>query len=228
MIFDELTEVLDPEPHPAAVNMALDEILLREAKGPLFRVYRWLRPSISFGYFGKVAEAEKAWPGRESVRRWTGGGIVPHGTDVTYTIIAPRSCPFFRVGPLESYARIHEAVASALGSVSAGIALASAAAEKISDACFDNPARHDVLAEGRKVAGAAQRRTQHGLLHQGSIQMAHGDSREMNTAAETIKATLRNALSFSASARPLHACELERAEALAGEKYAREEWPRRF
>ena len=83
MIFDELTEVADPEPHDAALNMALDEVLLRRAAGPLLRVYRWARPAVSFGYFGKVADAEAAWPGREMVRRWTGGGIVPHGADVT-------------------------------------------------------------------------------------------------------------------------------------------------
>src|SRR5437667_12195247 len=36
--------------------------------------------------------------------------------------------------------------------------------------CFANPVRADVLVDGRKVAGAAQRRTRSGLLHQGSIQ----------------------------------------------------------
>src|SRR6266700_1709494 len=36
--------------------------------------------------------------------------------------------------------------------------------------CFANPVRADVMLNGRKVAGAAQRRTRAGLLHQGSIQ----------------------------------------------------------
>jgi lipoate-protein ligase A len=36
--------------------------------------------------------------------------------------------------------------------------------------CFANPVRADVMIDGRKIAGAAQRRTRGGLLHQGSIQ----------------------------------------------------------
>jgi lipoate-protein ligase A len=40
----------------------------------------------------------------------------------------------------------------------------------VSQACFENPVLHDVLVRGRKVAGAAQRRTRAGLMHQGSIQ----------------------------------------------------------
>src|SRR2546423_1117404 len=41
---------------------------------------------------------------------------------------------------------------------------------RYSDNCFANPVRADVLLDGRKIAGAAQRRTTRGLLHQGSIQ----------------------------------------------------------
>jgi lipoate-protein ligase A len=38
--------------------------------------------------------------------------------------------------------------------------------------CFIAPVRNDLLANGRKIAGGAQRRTKRGLLHQGSIQVA--------------------------------------------------------
>jgi lipoate-protein ligase A len=54
----------------------------------------------------------------------------------------------------------------------ADVALATQAAPKVSNACFANPVAADVLLEGRKIAGAAQRRTRTGLLHQGSIQHA--------------------------------------------------------
>ena len=49
MIFAALTEVLDPEPHNAALNMALDEVLLASCTAPLLRVYRWAQPAVSFG-----------------------------------------------------------------------------------------------------------------------------------------------------------------------------------
>jgi len=171
VLFDHLLEVLDPEPHSAALNMAIDEALLRTAPAPMLRIYRWAQPAVSFGYFGKWAEAQHAWPGREAVRRWTGGGIVPHGDDLTYSLIVPRAHPFAMLGPLESYRAVHEALAAALG----GASLATRADPKMSDACFENAVQHDVVLAGKKIAGAAQRRSKFGLLHQGSIQ-AVGDS----------------------------------------------------
>ncbi|HEX8076610.1 MAG TPA: orotidine-5'-phosphate decarboxylase, partial [Chthoniobacterales bacterium] len=47
----------DLEPKPAALNMAVDEALVAAASVPVLRFYRWRRPSISFGYFGRYAEA---------------------------------------------------------------------------------------------------------------------------------------------------------------------------
>src|SRR5262245_2042754 len=98
--------------------MAIDEALLHAAQAPMLRVYRWTRPAVSFGYFGRWTEVERSWPQREAVRRWTGGGIVPHGDDVTYSLIVPRAHPFCTLGPLEGYRAIHEALAAAIGDVS--------------------------------------------------------------------------------------------------------------
>ncbi|MES2571853.1 MAG: hypothetical protein V4710_17595 [Verrucomicrobiota bacterium] len=166
MLFEELITVLDPEPHPAPLNMAVDEMLLRSASVPCLRVYRWKRPSVSFGYFSRHAEVAREWPGRDLVRRWTGGGVVPHGEDVTYTLVLPLDCPLVGMGAPELYRLIHERIATVLGE---GGTLAGSAAARVSDACFENPAMHDVLYGGRKVAGAAQRRTRSGLLHQGTV-----------------------------------------------------------
>ena len=220
MLFDELTEVLDPVPHDAALNMALDEVLLAHAAAPLLRVYRWARPAVSFGYFGKVADVEVAWPGREMVRRWTGGGIVPHGADVTYTLVVPRGGAFFRLGAEESYQAIHERIAVLLVEQGSAVRVAAAASAKISDACFDNPARYDLLADGGKIAGAAQRRTKAGLLHQGSVQGA--------ALSADFGARLGNAFASKVSGRPLAEGELAEARVLSAKKYATDAWLRRF
>ena len=206
-----MIEVLDPVPHDAALNMAIDEALLHAAFAPTLRIYRWARPAVSFGYFGKWADAAQAWPDREIVRRWTGGGIVPHGDDITYSLIVPRAHPFFGVSPRESYGAIHERVAAALGDAT----LAAVVAPQTSAACFENPVLHDVLVENRKVAGAAQRRTKCGLLHQGSIQIAGDPERIANAFA---------ARRFSA---PLSADILDAARRISREKYASEIWTRR-
>ena len=220
MIFDELTEVLDPEPHDAALNMALDEVLLGRATGPVLRVYRWARPAVSFGYFGKVADVEAAWPGREMVRRWTGGGIVPHGADVTYTLLVPRGCAFFRIGAAESYRTIHEGIAGLLAEQGQAVRMAAAAGAKISDACIENPARYDLLTEGEKVAGAAQRRTRAGLLHQGSVQSA--------ALPADFGSRLAKAFASKVCGRLLAEEELAEARELSAKKYATEAWLRRL
>lgn len=219
MIFAALTEVLDPEPHNAALNMALDEVLLASCTAPLLRVYRWAQPAVSFGYFGKVADVEAAWPGREMVRRWTGGGIVPHGTDVTYTLIVPRGCAFARRAPEESYRAVHEHLAALLAAHGAEVRVTTIASNPISAACFENPARYDILAAEGKVAGAAQRRTRAGLLHQGSIQ-------SVARPAE-VGAQLGKTFATMLTRRPLTPDELAAGSTLAAAKYATEAWLRR-
>ena len=220
MLFDELTEVSDPEPHDAALNMALDEVLLGHATGPVLRVYRWARPAVSFGYFGKVADVEVAWPGREMVRRWTGGGTVPHGADVTYTLLVPRGCAFFRLGAEEAYRAIHERIAGLLAEQGTEVQMVAAAGAKISDACFENAARYDLLADGGKIAGAAQRRTRAGLLHQGSVQGA--------ALPADFGARLGKAFASRVCGRPLATDELAEACELSVKKYATDAWLRRF
>lgn len=218
MLIEALVWLHDPEPHSAAVNMAIDEVLLATATVPLLRCYRWERPAVSFGYFGTVSEAEAAWPGRDIVRRWTGGGIVPHGEDFTYSLIVPRDASCARIGAAESYRLIHEAVVTALGA-GARATLATAPAGRMSAACFENPVQHDLLADGAKIAGAAQRRTRAGLLHQGSVQL-HPLPADFPT-------RLASALASGVQVRALSEETLRTAHDLATRRYATEAWLRR-
>jgi lipoate-protein ligase A len=160
----------DKEPHAAPLNMAIDEALLGEAMLPVLRSYRWARPAVSFGYFEKVEPARAAFPGNEIVRRWTGGGIVRHGHDFTFSLLVPASHPFARASTGAIYEAIHRALAAALAALGFEVVLAGPAGPARSRACFENPVPHDLLLGGRKIAGGAQRRTRTGLLHQGSIQ----------------------------------------------------------
>ena len=169
-MIDGLQVFDDFEPKCAALNMAVDEALLVDSAAPVLRFYRWQRPSISFGYFGRYAEVAPESDRREIVRRWTGGGIVPHGADLTYSVIIPKTHPFFPRSSLQIYAALHDAIRGALEANGVDALLASNAAPKISENCFANAVRADVMSRGQKIAGAAHRRTRAGLLHQGSIQ----------------------------------------------------------
>jgi lipoate-protein ligase A len=220
MLFEQIIEIIDPEPRDAALNMAIDEALLHAASSPILRVYRWLRPSVSFGYFGRFDSVANAWPGREMVRRWTGGGVVSHGEDITYTLIVPRGLPFLRHSARESYRMIHEEMAGYLGGAGRVVDVAAKSSGKVSDACFENPVAFDLLAGGMKIAGAAQRRTQNGLLHQGSIR-----NTGMNL---SFSEGLAAVFALNAAPRGLSAHEMEKAQVLAAQKYATESWLRRF
>jgi lipoate-protein ligase A len=215
-----LTVLLDEQPHGAAVNMAIDELLLQDLAAPILRLYRWARPAVSFGYFTPIAEVEHLWPGRELVRRWTGGGVVPHGEDFTYTLLCPLGLPLTELPPLESYRVIHQAVASALAAEQVGVALAGPPAPKVSHACFENAAQFDILAGTEKIAGAAQRRTRQGLLHQGSIQIPGLDFAFGHALAAELAVERRVTLLDSAL--------LPAADALAASRYATPAWTRRF
>ncbi|MGB8340639.1 MAG: hypothetical protein WCE51_03540 [Chthoniobacterales bacterium] len=220
MLFDRLIVHHDRAPTSAAMNMAIDEALLEQATLPVLRFYGWRRPSLSFGYFGKFAEFAKETKTRELVRRWTGGGSVWHGEDLTYALITPASDPASAHGPTFIYAALHGAIRDALLIEGTETQLAADAAPKVSDACFANPVRDDVMHEGRKIAGAAQRRTRGGFLHQGSIQLPG--------LSESFRDRFAAALAPGIQQTSISMQILDRAAILAAEKYGTMEWLHRW
>jgi lipoyl(octanoyl) transferase len=215
-IFATLEVYHDIAARSAALNMAIDEALLERATQPTIRFYRWDHPALSFGYFGVFSDVVNHESERDIVRRWTGGGIVFHGNDLTYSIVIPANDPAFAESSRSIYEKTHRAIQSALGS---DAQLASIASPKISESCFANPVRADVLLNGRKVAGAAQRRTRRGLLQQGSIQnvdFGNGFTDEF-----------ANELCRRYRAEQLHDAVLARARKIAKEKYSTAAWLRR-
>jgi lipoyl(octanoyl) transferase len=206
----------DPKPKPAALNMAVDEALLADARTPILRFYRWLRPSLSFGYFGAFAEVTHHASQRDIVRRWTGGGVVLHGADLTYSLIVPSSDPFFRRSSLHAYAAVHEAIRRALEENNIAATLAGQASPKVSEECFANPVAADVLSGDRKIAGAAHRRTRSGVLHQGSIQCSD--------LPERFREDFARILCGQFARKPLEPATLEHAAQIAATKYGTPAW----
>ena len=94
------------------MNMAIDEALLEHCDlARLCASTAGARPSLSFGYFGKFADSCPRNEDRELVRRWTGGGSVPHGQDLTYSLVTPASDPASgRAPPSSSMPHSHTAI----------------------------------------------------------------------------------------------------------------------
>jgi lipoyl(octanoyl) transferase len=218
-MLDALHVYDDREPQSAAVSMAVDEALLAEAAVPVLRFYRWRQPSISFGYFGLYADVAGQSHEREIVRRWTGGGIVPHGDDLTYSVIIPASHPFFARSSPEIYAALHDAIRRALDANGVDSFLANSAAPKVSESCFANAVRADLMSGGQKIAGAAHRRSRSGLLHQGSIQQ-----RDL---PERFRSDFAQVLCEQYKTTTLSPELMERAAGIAAVKYGTIEWLRR-
>jgi lipoyl(octanoyl) transferase len=166
-------QFLDTGAGPSAFNMALDEALLEampRLNHPVLRFYGWTEPAASFGYFQRYSEVQRLTPLRPLVRRPTGGGIVPHDADWTYSLIWPASHPWYSLAAIESYRRVHEWIQAAFVKLDLPTDLALQAVKTGPGQCFAGFERFDLLYRGRKIAGAAQRRTRQGLLIQGSVQ----------------------------------------------------------
>ena len=104
-LFDSLVIYHDIDSRFAALNMAIDEALLEFTTEPIIRFYKWNHPALSFGYFGKFADVAHHKTERDLVRRWTGGGIVFHGNDLTYSIVIPGSDEAFSESSFRSTKR---------------------------------------------------------------------------------------------------------------------------
>ena len=226
--FAALSVQNDAVPHSAAMNMAIDEVLLETAAIPIIRFYRWRSPALSFGYFGKFSDVAIYGAERDLVRRWTGGGIVFHGDDLTYSIVIPANDPVFDESSIAIYEKIHHALCRALNKIGTRAVVAQsvgpgeivlskhAAVSASRYNCFANPVHADVIMGGRKIAGAAQRRTRRGLLQQGSIQgtITNTDLAEKFTQA------------LSTNCREIEINEevFQRARELAQRKYGSDSW----
>jgi lipoyl(octanoyl) transferase len=214
MKLEMLRLIQEDSPRSAAENMAVDEVLFLTAVCPVFRSYRWVRPSVSIGYFTPWDEVAARFPGRDLVRRWTGGGIVEHGQDFTYSLVCPtgEGLP----ATTEFYRSVHLAIANILRKSGCPVEIAQLTEPIRSSACFEKAVRFDLKLRGEKIAGAAIRRNRKGLLLQGSIQGLRVPGQ--------FDVMLAGALGEKVDAFVVPELIMEHAARIAKEKYGAAEW----
>jgi lipoate-protein ligase A len=169
----DIWHVIDSGAGAADYNMALDDVLLGNATeigAPVVRFYGWKEPAATFGYSQHYKEIERLTRLRPLIRRPTGGGLVPHDADWTYSMAFPAGSAWHQLRAVESYERVHAWIREAFAGLGVETTLAPERRKGIPGQCFVGAEKHDVLWQGRKIAGAAQRRTKAGLLIQGSVQ----------------------------------------------------------
>ncbi|MBS0621154.1 MAG: hypothetical protein JSS61_06820 [Verrucomicrobia bacterium] len=175
--------LLDTGTKSAEENMAFDAALLERAESleaPTLHLYEWAGDSATYGYFidpAKLLNLDAAAKLQlHLARRPTGGGLVFHLWDLAFSVVVPSHCPEFSRNTLDNYAFVNRAVLHAAQEFLEGKAPLSLTPEDLSSwdgscrhFCMAKPTKYDVMWEGRKIAGAAQRQTRSGFLHQGTI-----------------------------------------------------------
>lgn len=153
--------------------MAVDGALLALAEAPTLRLYGWSPHAVSLGYFQRVAAFADLPSETPMVRRTTGGGAIHHGDELTFSLaldaaLLPRDIA-------SSYVLLHDALVRALASI--GVQCLRATEGNLSARpedrwCFAHPVQGDLLVDGRKLCGSAQRRipgARPRVLHHGSL-----------------------------------------------------------
>ena len=157
--------------------MGLDEALLDLRRTPpTLRLYTWEPDTLSLGYFQRCADVPDRARAGAARRPPPGGPALHHAGELTFSIALSLSHPLYR-GPIsESYRRVHGLLLDALAAV--GVAgrlreeLALHSDREGSGMCFAKSTDVDIVWEGRKGIGSAQRRRHDRVLHHGSIKLA--------------------------------------------------------
>lgn len=166
----------------ASFNMAADNFLLQQcidSETLFLRTYAWNCPSITIGMIQDpetvldLAMIERdgvAW-----IQRPTGGRPVLHYQDCTYSCVFSHQLRNMGGTVKETYAIISDCLKSALGSIDVGSSSHDSdhqfnelkRQQKLP--CFLAPNRDEIMVDGKKLIGSAQRRTRSGVLQHGSI-----------------------------------------------------------
>jgi lipoyl(octanoyl) transferase len=236
-----------------AEQMSLDAGLMDRARDTgeaVLRVYGWSRPTLSFGRHesvrGRFDPDMLQTENVGAVRRPTGGRVLLHDHEVTYSVTAPAP---EQERLRDSYRRINAILVAALSRLGVRVSEASAARPRRPGgaACFAEPSAGELVVDGRKLVGSAQLREHGALLQHGSILIDDDQPRIAALAAQpltpaspaaTLRACLghaptyesvRDALRAALSAaegepEPLDAGEARASAVPHRERFASSEW----
>lgn len=204
-------------------QMAADEALLNQRTRPVLRAYLWKKRQITFGFFGDLEQMRGAFPDLLLTRRWTGGGAVEHGEDLTFGLVWPRAAGGGRELPDRAdaiYARLHEILRRSLRVFAQETEFAQSTEASTTGAfCFQAPVSHDLLQGHSKVAGGALRRTRTAWLYQGSVLLPQARPDPGSFFRELARQLAEHVEEGTLTAR-----EEETARGLVAEKYASTAW----
>jgi lipoyl(octanoyl) transferase len=239
-----------------ATNMARDEAMLESAATQglaSLRFYTWTEPTLSLGYFQPSAQSPLA-----RVRRLTGGAGIVHHHELTYAFALPAKPRLAKPGSHreagaaradkpewksgESWiCRFHYLLREVLRDHGlASKVVVCGEEQKLGDVlCFLHQTPGDLVIDGSKVAGSAQRKMRGALLQHGSILLRKSEhapqllgindfARKELFTPESLAELLATKFATDTSSRiepgDWTAEELARVPEIRAEKYANAEW----
>src|SRR6185369_5177195 len=164
-------------------NMAIDAHLLEdvdrsESARTIVRFYGWQTPTISLGRNQKIDKAVDVkycrTNGIDIVHRPTGGRAVLHDDELTYAVIS-NDAKTFGDTIYGNYKRVSEALCLGYNRLGVPAILApdtrkpSPMADDTEPPCFISTSRYELMVDGRKIVGSAQRRVRRTFLQHGSM-----------------------------------------------------------
>ncbi len=163
--------------------MAADQVLLKQMKPgnpPTLRLYTWNQRTLSLGKNQRLDQIDTAWCQENRialVRRSTGGQAVLHGGDITYSLVGDVRSSRFSGGILEIYQTISQSFFHFFQQLGLSPQLQSHSRRQrgvqASQVCFVVPAAFEILIDGRKIIGSAQRQTATAFLQHGTIPLTN-------------------------------------------------------
>jgi lipoyl(octanoyl) transferase len=257
------------EPRDAFMNMAIDEAIFTRTREdhyrPTLRFFQWEKPSLSYGYAVEVEKEVDVHYCLQNdipiVRRITGGGVVFHQCDITFSIVFPQNLVPDTHSVLDSYKFINQIFVAGLKNFGINGKFYDLSENPPQNhggenVCFIKPTQYDVVYEGKKLVGNAQRRKKGYILNHGSLLFSNdyekmlkclkvpdpGKMTEMATTIEALKgkSATRQAvidalvegfikkLNIEFTRTGLIESEVEHAEQYCREKYSNYQWNFRF
>jgi len=207
-------------------NMAVDEAILlgyASFKIPTLRIYGWDKPFVSLGY---NQDPEKVLNFQEKVpfvRRITGGSAILHHKELTYSLV----CSLEDLNLPKAVKASYKMLCSFLKYFYSQLGLKASFANdldfksqvdkeslgKYKNFCFSSWQHFDLLVNGKKIGGNAQRRKkniifQHGSIPQeidlSSIKRTIKDSGDIQARTTSLREALGKSLSFDSLSLLLH------------------------
>ena len=229
--------------------MAIDQAILESTAAtgePTLRFYRWTPATLSLGYFQKFEDRENhsASANCPTIRRASGGGAIVHDDELTYSLCVATEGQMAKANA-QLYDIVHLAIRAGLAEQGIGVELFEASEGETVKAsksdpflCFQRRAVGDIICDGAKVGGSAQRRLKNALIQHGSLLLSQSASApelaglkeksgvdvDVDLLITAICKRLGAAMQLQISDRQVSDLELQRSSEIAQEKFASEEW----